>query len=190
MFWTRLKTLSSPQKKGLSLILFGCLLLLSAISFQVYQFFQQNRLAFSQPPQLTTEIKEEELPQRIVIDKIKLDLAVFPAQISDGHWETSKEGASYLLGSGLPGKNGNVIIYGHNQNYLFGPIRWLNAGEDVKLINKKGEEYIYSIIQTKTVKPEAIEILAPTEEPILTLYTCTGFFDRERFVVIAQLKSD
>jgi len=190
MFRSWFKTLSSLQKKGLSLLLFGSFFLFLFFSFQGFQFFQQNRLAFSQTPELTAEIREEEMPQRIIIAKVNLDLTITPARIVNGHWETSKEGASYLLGSGIPGQKSNVIIYGHNKKHLFGPIRWLKEGEEIKIINRRGEEYIYSIIQTKTVTPNAVAILAPTEDAILTLYTCTGFFDRGRWVVVAQLQSE
>jgi len=190
MSWSWLKTLSSSQKKGLILLLFGGFFLFLVFSFQGYQFFQQNQLAFSQTPALTAEIKEEEIPQRIIIPQIKLDLTITPAKIVNNHWQTSEEGASYLLGSGIPGQKGNVIIYGHNKSLLLGPIRWLKEGEEIKIINRQGEEYIYSIIQTKTVTPEAVAILAPSEDAILTLYTCTGFFDRERWVIVAQLQSD
>ncbi|NIO84481.1 MAG: sortase, partial [Candidatus Aminicenantes bacterium] len=93
-------------------------------------------------------------------------------------------------GSGIPGQEGNAVIYGHNKAHLFGPIRWLNEGEEIKIINQKGEEYIYSIVQTKTVTSETVAVLAPTETATLTLYTCTGFLDRERFVIVAQLQSE
>jgi len=190
MFRSWFKTLSSLQKKGLSLLLFGSFFLFLFFSFQAYQFFQQNRLAFSQTPALTTEIKEEEIPQRIIIPQISLDLTITPAKIVNNHWQTSEEGASYLLGSGIPGQKGNVILYGHNKQLLLGPIRWLKEGEEIKIINRRGEEYIYSIVQTKTVTPETVEILAPSEEAVLTLYTCTGFLDRERWVIVAQLHSE
>lgn len=42
------------------------------------------------------------------------------------------------------------------------------------------------IVETKTVSPQEVEVLSPTEEAILTLYACTGFLDRERLVVVAK----
>lgn len=190
MSWSRYKILSSRQKKGLILITFGLFFLLITVSFKSYQTFQQNLLSFSHPPELATEIGEGDLPTRIIIAKASLDLPISPAEVINNHWQTSEEGASYLLGSGVPGREGNAVIYGHNKTHLFGSIRWLGEGEEIKIINQKGEAYIYSIVQTKTVTPETVTVLAPTEDATLTLYTCTGFLDRERFVVVAKLHQD
>lgn len=190
MSFSWFKNLSSRQKTGLILIFLGTFSLFIVFSLKGYQEFQRNLLSFSQTPELTTAATEEDLPTRIIIPKAGLDLLVYPAKVVNNLWETSEEGASYLLGSGVPGKEGNVVIYGHNKNYLFGPIRWLKENEEIKVINKKGEEYRYKIVQTKTVTPEAIEVLEPTEDATLTLYTCTGFFDRERFIVVARLQTE
>lgn len=178
------------QKNGLILLLIGFFCFLAAFSLKGYQNFQQNILSFSQAPSISELVEEEDLPERIVVPKIKVDLAVTPAKVIDDKWEISESGVSYLLGSGIPGKEGNVIIYGHNKNHLFGPIRWLEKNEEIKVINKKGEEFIYKIKETKTVSPKMVEVLAPTEDATLTLYTCTGFLDRERFVVVAKLQPE
>lgn len=185
-----IKNFPARQKNGLVLLLIGSLCLVTAFTLKGYQEFQQNILSFSQAPTISELVEEEDLPESILIPKIKVDLPVTPAKVINDKWETSDEGASYLLGSGVPGREGNVVIYGHNKNHLFGPIRWLKENEEIKVINKKGEEFIYKIVGTKTVSPEAIEVLAPTEDATLTLYTCTGFLDRERFVIIAKLQSE
>jgi len=190
MSWNRFKTFSSRQKTGLILITLGLFSLLLAFSFKGYQAFQQNILSFSQAPEPISVVEEGDLPEKVLISKIKLDLLVSPVKVVDNQWIISEKGVSYLLGSGIPGREGNVVIYGHNKSHLFGPIRWLEIGEEIKLISQRGDEYIYSIVETKIVSPETVEVLAPTKDAILTLYTCTGFLDRERFVVIAKLQQD
>lgn len=181
----RIKTLSSRQKAGLILIFLGLICFGIIFSFKAYQ---KSILSFSKVPELKEEISEELFPTRILIPKVRIDLQVFPAKASGEIWEVSEEGASYLLGSGVPGQKGNVVIYGHNKNKLFGPIRWLGKGEEIKVINKKGEEFIYKVGETKTVSPDKVEVLAPTEDATLTLYTCTGFLDSKRFIVVAKLQ--
>ena len=176
----------SRQKTGLVLILAGVVCFGVIFSFKSYQKFRKKRLSFSQSPELITEVKEELSPAQILIPSLRIDLPVYPAKIVDRQWEISEKGASYLLGSGLPGREGNVVIYGHNKNSLFGPIRWLEKDREIKVINKKGEEFIYKVVGTKTVSLEKVEVLSPTKDATLTLYTCTGFFDRERFVVVAK----
>jgi len=162
---------------------------LLTLSLKSYFSFKQN-LAFSQTPALTTEFDEKAWPVRIIIPRTETDLPVFPGRVNHDFWEVADEGASYLVGSGFPGQKGNVVVYGHNYNHLLGPIRWLAEGEEIKLLNQKGEESSYKVQATKVVSPETVAVLEPTEEAILTLYTCTGFLDRERYVVIAQLQSD
>lgn len=190
MPFTWFKNVPACQKNGLTLLLIGFFCFLVAFSFKGYQELKQNILSFSQTPELTVVVEERDLPDKINIPKVGIDLPVLPAKVIDNHWETSNEGASYLLGSGIPGREGNVIIYGHNKNYLFGPIRWLKGNEEIKIINKKREEFIYQITEIKTVSPENIEVLSSTEDATLTLYTCTGFLDRERFVIVAKLQPE
>ena len=135
-------------------------------------------------------MEESDLLGKILIPRIGIDLSISPTKIINNQWEISEKSASYLLGSGIPGREGNVVIYGHNKNHLFGPIRWLEKEDEIKVINKKGEKFVYKVVETKTVSPETVEVLAPTDDATLTLYTCTGFLDRERFVVVAKLQPE
>lgn len=183
------KKLSSPQKRNLIFLLAGLFFLAVAFLFKGYQSFRQNILSFVQPPKLIETVEEGDLPTRIIIPRVRIDLPVSATTIVDHQWQVSQTGASYLFGSGVPGREGNVIIYGHNENRLFGPIRWLEKDDQIKLINKKEEEFVYRVLETKTVSPEETEVLAPTEAARLTLYTCAGFLDRERFVVVAEYKN-
>ena len=177
---------SLQQKSGLILIFIGFLCFLAAFFLWRYQESQKNILSFSRAPEPTVAVEEDDLPERIAIPKMGIDLSVSPARVVDNQWETFQEGVAYLLGSGVPGREGNVVIYGHNKNYLFGPIRWLEIGDEIEVINKKGEKFVYQVMETKTVSPETVEVLAPTDDASLTLYTCTGFLDKERFVVVGK----
>jgi LPXTG-site transpeptidase (sortase) family protein len=147
-----------------------------------------SSLSFSQKPQLEVEFSEEQYPARIIISSLKIDLPVFSAKAEGEKWEIFDNAASYLLGSGIPGKKGNVVVYSHNKRHLFGPLLGIKKGTEIKIENKKGEIFSYEVLETKIVSPSQIEILLPAEEPILTLYTCTGFADSKRFVVAAKLK--
>jgi len=169
-------------------LLIGLLCLTAALSFKGYQEFKKKTLSFSQLPELKAEVAEELSPSQVLIPSLGINLPVFPAKASGGTWEISEKGVSYLLGTGVPGRKGNVIIYGHNKTNLFGPIRWLEKDEEIELTNKQGEEFIYKITATKIVSPDEVWVLSPTEDATLTLYTCTGFFDSQRFVLVAKLK--
>lgn len=189
MSFFRFRNFALQQKSSLVLIFIGLFSFLTALSIREYQQFQQNVLSFSEAPKPVETVEEGDLPERITVSKVKIDLPVLPAKVVDNQWEISKEGAFYLLGSGIPGRKGNVVIYGHNQNNLLGPIRWLEPEDKIIVSNKKRMDFIYQIVETKTVSPQTTEVLAPTEDATLTLYTCTGFLDKDRFVIVAKLHS-
>jgi len=161
------------------LFLFGFLLIKANSS---------SSLSFSQKPQLENKFSEDYYPARIIIPSLKIDLLVFPAKAEGSKWEIFENGASYLLGSGIPGQKGNVVVYSHNKRDLFGPLLRIKMGAEIKIENKKGEKFSYEALEIKIVSPAQTEILLPTEESTLTLYTCTGFADSKRFVVVARLK--
>ena len=169
------------QKTGLVLIL------VSLICFGVIFFL---KLSPAPPPEPLKEPPEASFPIQILIPKVKINLPVSPAKAEGENWEISQTGASYLLGSGIPGQKGNVVIFGHNKNSLLGPVRWLVPGDQIKLINQKNEEFIYKVIEKKTVSSKQIDILTPSGDARLTLYTCSGFLDKERLVLVAKLQPE
>lgn len=177
-------SLTHRQKIGLGLIFLGGLFFLG---FLVIKIYFSSPLSFSQKPQFEIESSEEQYPARIIVPSLKIDLPVFPAKAEGEKWEIFEDAASYLLGSGIPGKQGNVVIYSHNKRHLFGTLLGIKKETEIKIENKKGESFSYEVFETRVVSPAQIEILLPTEESILTLYTCTGFTDSKRFIVIAKL---
>jgi LPXTG-site transpeptidase (sortase) family protein len=183
---SRQQTLSSRRQQGYRLIVVGLIFLITAFSFRIYQKWESYALSFTQAPSLSSTVSLQDIPSRIKIAKYNIDLPVSAGQIHNGIWQISATGASYLIGSGEIGKSGNAIIYGHNKNSIFGPIRWLQKGDDI-IITGDGGDYRYQVFETKTVDPDAVGVLLPTSDSTLTLYTCTGFMDRQRFVIIAKL---
>jgi sortase (surface protein transpeptidase) len=53
----------------------------------------------------------------------------------------------------------------------------------IKLSN--GEHRNFKVIYTYTVTSDQTHILGQTEDARITIYTCTGFLDFKRFVVVA-----
>lgn len=146
------------------------------------------RLSFAHNPVLTTTAEIKETPKRLVIPSLNINLEVTPGVITDGNWEISQTGVSYLQGSGLPGKPGNLVIYGHNKKNLLGPLISLKKEAEIIIENEQNQKFTYEVTETKIVSPEKVEVLKPTSDARLTLYTCTGFFDGQRLVVVAKLK--
>jgi len=127
----------------------------------------------------------ESLPVRIIIPDISVDLPVVPAKVVNHTWETSETAASFGLGSALPGNGGNSVIFAHARIGLFGGLRNLKKDAIVYVYTKK-EKYSYKVDEIKTVSPKDTEVIAPTPDDVLTLYTCSGFADTKRLIVRAK----
>jgi hypothetical protein len=81
----------------------------------------------------------------------------------------------------------NTIIYGHNTRQILGNIRAMQGGEIITLEDSNGVEAFYKVTQFEEVSSDQTQWLEPTAKKVLTLYTCSGFWDKQRFVVRAEL---
>jgi len=115
-----------------------------------------------------------------------MDLSISEAEITDGTWEVSFEGASHWSNSANPGRGGNIVIYGHNKRHLFGPIRWLETGDQIELVNSEGKVFKYEVSEYFITKRDDVSHVLAKDEEVLTLYTCTGWFDSQRHIVQAR----
>ena len=161
--------------------------------FTAAKAYRSGILSFSARPTELTRVapaSPQPPPTAIVIPRINLNLPITQAKVTDGTWEVSATGASHWDTSANPGEPGNMVIYGHNQTNLFGPIRWLEIGDLIEVTNSKGQIYTYKVDQTVIVPPTDLTYILPTTTETLTLYTCTGFLDSRRHLVIAHPIAD
>jgi sortase A len=89
------------------------------------------------------------------------------------------------VGSANPGQNGNIVVFAHARNELFGPLRDIKKDETIYILTKD-RWYRYSVSGTKLVDPSQIENIKPTDSEQLTLFTCSGFLDSKRLIVHAK----
>lgn len=115
----------------------------------------------------------------------RLDVAIDPAIFQEGEWSISPDHASYLTSSARPGERGNIIIYGHNTRDILGNLRALKGGETITLTLSDHTTRDYLVETVTEVSPTRVDLLAPTNTETLTLYTCSGILDSQRFVVRA-----
>lgn len=160
------------QKRFKADIPVGITLLVFGISLFVVSFPRKGTLSssFREEPVKVEGLKEEingEIPSRIVISDIKIDLLVKPARIINGYWEVFPDTAAWGEGSGLPGSDRNQVIFAHARYGLFLPLKSVKVGMKATV---------------KTIS----EVIAPTQDETLTLYTCSGFNDRKRLIVVAK----
>jgi sortase A len=100
-----------------------------------------------------------------------------------------RRGPGHLLGTALPGENGNCIIAGHRDTH-FRVLKDIREGDDIVLQTETGQ-YLYRVRKTHIVSPENTSALKPTKTAALNLITCYPFYyvgsAPQRFIVEAQL---
>lgn len=126
-------------------------------------------------------------PIGIQIDSQKLTLNITSAEIKNNNWEASTTGISHLKSSVLPGEIGNSVLYGHNWPNLLGSLDKMKIGDKITIIYSDNSKKDFEVEYIKEVTPSETSILAPSEDKRITLYTCSGFLDTKRLVVVAKL---
>lgn len=124
---------------------------------------------------------------RIQIPSINIDA---PIVQGDG-WEQLKKGVGQYIGSADPGRDGNVVLSAHNDVYgeLFRYLDKLAPGDQI-IISTRQRQYIYIVDRTVLVEPTAVEVMASTGSPTVTLISCYPYLvDKQRIVVFARLQN-
>ncbi len=123
---------------------------------------------------------------RIQIPAIGVDA---PIVQGDG-WEQLKKGVGQHIPSANPGENGNVVLSAHNDVYgeIFRHLDRLQPGDQVILYTQQ-RSYVYIVERTLIVEPTAVEVMASTGAPTVTLISCYPYLvDTHRIVVFARLQ--
>ncbi|HEY9077771.1 MAG TPA: sortase [Anaerolineaceae bacterium] len=132
---------------------------------------------------LPTPTASPEQVVRLRIPAINVDA---PVVLGDG-WEQLKKGVGQHIGSGLPGKKGNLILSAHNDIFgeIFRELDKLKTGDQV-IVYTQQRAYTYQVRQTQIVEPTRVEVMAPTSEAVVTLISCYPYLvDNQRIVVSA-----
>lgn len=172
----------SLKTKTLSLL--GILFVAISLFWHLNQSIQ---LAFF-TPKVVPIVKTHAIPTQLIIQKVDINLPIEETAINNGMWQIAENGASHLTISARPGEKGPIIIYGHNTNDRLGPIRWLSKGDSIEINTADKKSYTYIIRQTMTVSPNQMDIFTQQKGETLIIYTCDGFADLQRFVIIALPK--
>jgi sortase A len=107
-------------------------------------------------------------------------------------WEQLKQGVGHHIGSANPGVSGNVVLSAHNDIFgeLFKDLDHLQPGEEA-ILYTTSRRFIYKILEIQIVNPTAVEVMASTGRPTLTLISCYPYMvDNQRIVVTAELSSN
>lgn len=182
------KLLTSLKKKinlkslYLSLLIVGPILVFAGLFLL---FYERAVLSFNKTPSASV-ISTKPLPVRIIISDLEMDLPITEGRIVSGIWEISGSGASHLDISARPGESGNIVIYGHNKKKIFGSLLYIRKGSFIKIEAADGTKRVYQVTEKVTVKPDNLDYVLAKGEETLTVYTCNGFLDSTRLIVVAK----
>jgi LPXTG-site transpeptidase (sortase) family protein len=82
---------------------------------------------------------------------------------------------------------GNAVLFGHDDidGSVFARLKDLRPGDEID-VRMAGEVQVYRVSDRRIVPPTAVQILDPTPDVRLTLFTCwPNWVDTQRVVIIA-----
>lgn len=128
-----------------------------------------------------------EQAQRIQIAAINVDA---PVVLGDGVEQLKKGVGQNLINPINPGQKGNLVLSAHNDIYgqIFRDLDQLKAGDEI-IVYTNQRSYVYTVRETQIVKPDQVEVMAPTRDAVVTLISCYPYMvDKQRIVIIADLR--
>lgn len=192
---------SSIKKIRLVLLIAGVVLVFLGLNLSPRQIQEEknsssvsvNSISVSEPITIDKALlrerskkeKDKLPPIRIVIPALSIDLPVNEAKIVNGYWELFNEVAGWGTGSAYPDEAGNQVIFAHAREGLFLPLKKAKEGQNITVFTRD-KWFQYKISEIREVLPSQTEVIAPTTDETLTLYTCSGFSDSKRLIVIAK----
>jgi sortase A len=123
---------------------------------------------------------------RLQIPAIGVD---HPVVQGDG-WEQLKKGIGQHIGSPNPGEQGNLVLSAHNDVFgeIFRDLDKLKPGDEIIVFTSQ-RTFTYSVQQSQIVEPTQVEVMAPSQEPVVTLISCYPYLvDDKRYVITAYLQ--
>lgn len=158
---------------GTFLIILGSLSLTLG-SYLIWQRNNPNRVAFSNTQVFAGTLESD--PVRLVINSQGIDLPIIESKVENYKWEVTDIGVSRI---------GNVF-YGHNWTNLLGNLVKVKPGDVIEVKYSDGSTKKYKVTITQIVDPDQKDVLNFADEDTILIYTCTGFLDSKRFIVVAS----
>lgn len=121
---------------------------------------------------------------RIIIPQLDVNVPVVydePSFKEEKVQKALERGVVHYGTTALPGENGNSVIVGHSSNnwwdsgkykFAFILLDKLQNGDEI-ILHYEGTRYVYEVHKKQVVQPDNTEVLKSTQDPILTLITCT-----------------
>jgi LPXTG-site transpeptidase (sortase) family protein len=96
--------------------------------------------------------------------------------------------AGWLLRSAFPATAGNVVLLGHldGDAAIFAQLDELVTGDEIHVLTDT-QVHVYLVEWVTTVDAAEVEVLAPTDNAVVTLITCAGDWDRAHHAYTRRL---
>ncbi len=163
----------------------GLLLVITGIA-AIFILLRFHSLISTPEPIVFASSPQDKNPRVLEIPSLNIKLNVIPATISNNKWSETENSLGYLTSSVLPNTNGNAVFYGHNRPAVLGKLNKIKIGDVVEITSGDGVVSKFDVYDKFEVTPDQTHILNNSETPKITIYTCSGFFDLKRFVVLAK----
>jgi sortase A len=139
-------------------------------------------------PELLSAInaKDGEKIARIEIPSIDVKQIV----VSGVTIDDLRKGPGHYRNTPLPGQRGNAAIAAHRTGFggPFVDLDKLKPGDKIIVSYRNRDRYVYTVRESKVVLPSDLSVLDPSDEPIITLTTCTPKTTSDkRLIVIGVL---
>ena len=160
------------------------------IAFFINLAFILNSGSVSTPVSIVSKVPQivrEDIPKRIIVKSVNIDLPVIESPFEGGSWIASEHFASYAQGtSPLNSDNGNTLIFAHARSKLFKPLLKAKVG-DLVSVYSDSQIYYYKIVDREIVSPYNVEAIESPAKYKITLLTCVGANDENRLLLRGEL---
>lgn len=123
-------------------------------------------------------------PVQLLIPRARVIAPVMRVHLENGSWDVSQLGISvgHLSGTAWLREPGNIVLAGHVEMAdgtpgVFANLADLETGDELLLMEENAEPLVYIVSSIRTVQPDDLSVLYPSDtEDLLTLITC-GEYD-------------
>ena len=123
------------------------------------------------------------IPIRIVVPTQNLDLPVDKGVYdqASNSWTLSGYDAQFAyMTAPANDHEGNTFLYGHNNKYVFGHLRFLKPGDPIIIYTANNLVFYYKFDSAMDVGPDDTSVLSYQGPPIVTIQTCSGNWNEFR----------
>lgn len=114
------------------------------------------------------------VPPRALVARLEVPRLGMKAIVREGvDSGTLRRAVGHIPDTALPGQPGNAALAGHRDTF-FRPLRHVRKDDRIRVTTPE-RIHEYRVTDTRVVGPEDVSVLAPTDEPTLTLVTCYPF---------------